>query len=172
MDRESIIKCLSPKHGYQGNLRGVCAVKDFYPKRVQDGDSWVLNTNHVTGEHWFCVIFFGNTCVLFDCNLLDPIEYHNYVKRRAKKYSVCVQWAQLQSLQAFTCGEHCICFLHTIAKINPQKCDFDYGKILFKLCKKLGISCDQYVTDFIYKNKQFKGIEKPKLTDVSKWFLH
>ena len=176
MDSKSIKKCLtgtSKGYTFPGSLKYLGSVADF--KRVtnfKNGDCYVLNTGGPSGQHWFCVLILYGTCFLFDCSLMTEDSYHTKALQSFTTIPTSLQIAQLQGVDTLTCGEHCITFLCNVVNASTYTKEeikkLDYANALRQVAAELKESCDQYVTDFVYKTHLF-DIEKPPLPAVSKW---
>ena len=139
----------------------------------KNGDCYILNTDNAGGQHWFCVLVLEHICFLFDCSLLTPPEAHKKVLAAFPNIPVSKQIAQLQGIDALTCGEHCIAFLCNVVNASLHNEDdsmkhLAYAAMLRKVSAELNISCDQYVTDFVYTSNLF-DIKTPSLRETSDW---
>ena len=48
-------------------------------------DFYVINTNHVFGEHWFTCVRGRTKWIIFDCSAFTPKEYHDGLKEILSK---------------------------------------------------------------------------------------
>ena len=121
------------------------------------------------------MLVLGDICFLFDCSLLTPPEAHKKVLASFPNLEISKQIAQLQGVEALTCGEHCITFLcnvvnaslHDSGSKDSMK-NLEYAAMLRKVSSELDISCDQYVTDFVYTSNLF-DVKKTSLRETSDW---
>ena len=189
MDSVSIKQCLSVP-SCKGKLRGIADVNKWrVPKGNSNGDCYVFNTDSGGGEHWLCVLYSRQIWYLFDCSLMTPESVHEKILKQlnGSGWQVSMQIDQLQGLESMTCGEHCICFLYNVA-LSLANCsaaaaahssapaaavvDLHYNRVLRKVCRESSplppLSCDQFVTNFVYTSGLF-SVAKPPLRSVSKW---
>ena len=138
----------------------------------KSGDCYVFNTGGPSGQHWFCILILYGTCFLFDCSLLTADTYHEKALQPFHGMPLSMQVAQLQGPEALTCGEHCITFLCNVVNASTYTKEeikkMDYANSLRQVAEESKESCNQYVTDFVYKSHLF-DIKKPPLAAVSNW---
>ena len=100
--------------------------------RHKNGDCYVLNTGGPSGQHW-----------------LTDDSYHEKALQPFHGLPISMQVAQLQGVEALTCGEHCITFLCNVVNAATYTTEavknLDYAKSLHQVADELNESCDQYV---------------------------
>ena len=171
MDSKSIHKCLtgtSKGYTFPGKLQYLGSV-DTFKRTVQhkNGDCYVLNTGGPAGQHWFCVLVLYDTCFLFDCSLIAGEAYHEKALKPFHGLHISMQVAQLQDPEALTCGEHCVTFLCNVVNASMHVDSttavnkLNYARSLKQVASELNISCDQYVTDFVYASHLFDVKKQP-----------
>ena len=178
MDAKDIIQCVHNDPILKPHFRGVLPINDFTASREKmmknSGDFIIFNTDNQGGEHWFALLRTQSTYIIFDASLLTPsIDYQPVKKYLSLPFAM--DHSQLQGLNTFTCGEHCLTFVYYCISIlidNQQIVYFNYCITLNKYCDLYHTNPDIFVTNFIYVEKEsiFK-LKKPPLNSVMYW-LH
>ena len=168
---------------FNGHFKGILYSDVLrLPKRDHEHlDFYVVNTNHIFGEHWFGCIYIGNKWIIFDCSTFTPRKDHEDLKKALYRTSptnvqIIFDSAQLQGLEALTCGLHTISFVYFTFKkfIGKKKSSYkqnQYCDKLIEFCKLIHNSPDDFVYKSVYNSGIF-GIEKENPKEIQLWLKH
>lgn len=97
-------------------------------------DFYVINTNHIFGEHWFACMYIENKWIIFDCSIFTPRKDHEDLEKALYWTSpanvrILFDSAQLQKPGALTCGLHTISFIYFTFKKFIEKKNHHTNKI-------------------------------------------
>ena len=139
-------------------------------------DFYVINTNHVFGEHWFTCVRGRTKWIIFDCSVFTPKEYHDGLKEiLSKEAPVVFDCSQLQRPTSLSCGPHVLSFLYFFFKTKmKQNLSYPvnyYSKKLLKFCRMNEIFPDIFVHYLVYDSSIFK-IKMENEKTVNLWLKH
>ena len=144
-------------------------------------DFYVINTNHIFGEHWFGCIYIENKWIIFDSSTFTPSKYHNNLmealyRTSSKNVQILFDSAQLQRPEALTCGLHTISFIYFtfnkfIKKTKSSYKQNQYCNKLINFCKIIHNSPDDFVYKCVYNSGIF-NIEKEDPKAIKLWLGH
>ena len=136
-------------------------------------DFYVINTNHVFGEHWFACIRGKTKWIIFDCSVFTPKKYHDALKKILSRETphVVLDCSHLQETTSLSCGSHVISFLYFFVRKMGKSAFYPpnyYFNKLLKFCKIHKISPDTFVRYLVYDSGVF-GIKPESSRRVKTW---
>lgn len=146
-------------------------------KRHKNLDFYVINTDHVFGQHWFACIRGGREWIIFDCSTFTPRKDHELLKAvLSRELDVVFDCKQLQQPTSLTCGLHVISFIYFIFGYlkNHKEMSYDsnyYCNKLLDFCKKIHYSPDNFVYHSIYDSGLFP-LELENQREIEAWLEH
>ena len=146
-------------------------------KRHKNLDFYVINTDHVFGQHWFACIRGGREWIIFDCSTFTPRKDHELLKAvLSRELDVVFDCKQLQQPTSLTCGLHVISFIYFIFGYlkTHKEMSYDsnyYCKKLLDFCKKIHCSPDKFVYHSIYDSGLFP-LKLENQREIQSWLEH
>ena len=140
-------------------------------------DFYVVNTNHVFGQHWFACIRGKKEWIIFDCSAFTPSKDHDVLREAlCRESDVIFDCKQLQDPTSLSCGLHVISFIYYTFR-NLEKRDTGsyipnyYCNKLLKFCKFNHSSPDNFVYRSVYESGVF-SIEVEDEREIDLWLKH
>ena len=138
-------------------------------------DFYVVNTNHVFGQHWFACIRATNGWIIFDCSTFTPSRDHDVLKRALSRESrVIFDCKQLQQPTSLSCGLHVISFVYFMYRRLQNRDIYVpnyYCNKLLKFCESRHYSPDNLIFCFVQESRIFP-IELENDKEVKSWLKH
>ena len=91
-------------------------------------DFYIVNTNHVFGEHWFACIHVKSAWIIFDCSAFTPEKNHEALEKiLSKETRVIFDRRQLQNPTSLSCGLHSISYIYFMFRLfSKGDLSFEY----------------------------------------------
>ena len=131
-------------------------------KRHRYLDFYVVNTNHVFGQHWFACIRGSNEWIIFDSSAFTPRKDHDALKRALYgECAVTFDCEQLQKPTSLSCGLHAISFIYYTYRAFSGKraitpyIQNHYCNKLINFCRRNNFSPDNFVYRSVYESGIF-----------------
>lgn len=140
-------------------------------------DFYVINTDHVFGQHWFACIRGGKEWIIFDCSTFTPRRDHDVLKEAlSRESSVIFDCKQLQQPGSLSCGMHVLCFIYFISIYLKNRSESPYHpnyycNKLIDYCKHIHSSPDNFVYHSVYDSGIFP-LEKEDEKEIKSWLKH
>lgn len=144
-------------------------------KKHKTLDFYIVNTNHVFGQHWYGCIRAASGWIIFDCSTFTPAKDHDRLKKALSQESrVILDCKQLQDPTSLSCGLHVISFIYFMYKRlrdrNIYIPNFYCNKLL-GFCKSRGYSPDNLVFYFVRESEIFP-LEVENEREIRLWLAH
>lgn len=143
-------------------------------------DFYIVNTNHLSGEHWYTIIRGSNMWVIFDSTEFTPNEeYENVIN--STKLPCIIDRGKIQSDSSLLCGEFALMatLLMTNIFTNFENLNYSsypvnyYSKSIKKYVKLKGKSCNDFVYKYIYNDMKLNLHIKPECkNEVVEWLKY
>ena len=141
-------------------------------KKHQFLDFYIINTNHVFGEHWFACIRGIDEWIIFDCSAFTPKKDHDTLNKTLRKEGrVVFDCQQLQKSNSLSCGMHVISYIYFAFKILKKRVPYIsnyYCNKIMRFCKLNHICPDDFVFSLLYDSGIFHVAEEGK-KEIDHW---